>query len=155
MTDRDATIERVIGDLLAVFPSTFSAEPRHIRPLAVGIRQHIYARCAFSHRSVTDALWRYTKRYAYLRTLTEGAERVDLDGATTGYVTAMEAAHAAERVIRSLAVAGKPKDVIKPNMPAKKNISESPPGREAAKSGPRRLALADLRHAAAARRAST
>lgn len=156
MTDRDATIERVIGDLLAVFPLAFSTEPRHIRPLAIGVRQKIYARCAFSHRSVTDALWRYTKCAAYLRTIIEGAARVDLDGATSGYVTAMEAAHAAKRILTSLAVAaGKPEDTIKPTTPERASISASPPNRHVSKPGPRRLGLADLRQAAAARRTST
>jgi sRNA-binding protein len=156
MTDRDATIEPDIRDLLAVFPLAFSTEPRHIRPLAIGIRQQIYARCAFSHRSVGDALWRYTKSEAYLRTITEGAKRFDLDGATSGHVTATEAAHAAERIMTRLAVAtDKAKDAIKPDTPDKVDISPSPPNRDALKPGPRRQGLAGLRQAAAARRGSS
>jgi sRNA-binding protein len=156
MTGRDAKIEQILRDLLAAFPLAFSTEPRDVKPLAIGIRQQIYARCTFSHRSVGDALWRYTNSPAYLRTITEGAPRVDLDGATSGNVTPMEAAHAAERIMTSLAVAaGKPKDTIKPNTPANANVSQSSPNRDAAKSGPRRFGLADLRQAAAARRAAT
>jgi sRNA-binding protein len=154
MTDRDAKIERAIGDLLAAFPLAFSTEPRHIRPLAIGIRQQIYARCALSHRDVGDALRRYTNRVAYLRTIIEGAVRVDLDGAASGNITAKEAAHAAERIVKSFAIAaGKPKDKIKPNAPAKVSIFQSPANPDALKPGPRRLGLADLRLAAAARRA--
>lgn len=153
MTDRDANIERAIGDLLAAFPLVFSTEPRQIKPLAVGIRQRIYARCTLSHRDVGDALRRYTGRLAYLRMIIEGAGRVDLDGATSGSVTAKEAAHAAERIMKSLAIAaGKPKDKIKPNAPATVNIFQSPAMPDASKPGPRRLGLADLRQAAAARR---
>jgi sRNA-binding protein len=153
---RDAKIERVIGGLLAAFPLAFSTEPRHIKPLAVGIRQQINARCSFSHRGVSEALWRYTRRAAYLRTIIEGAVRVDLDGATSGTVTAMEAAHAAEQIMTSLAIAtGKPKEAVEPNTPAKANISQSAPIRDASKSGPRRFGLADLRRAAAARRNPT
>jgi sRNA-binding protein len=155
MTDRDAKIERAIGDLLAAFPLAFSTEPRHIRPLAIGIRQQIYARSALSHRDVGDALRRYTNRGAYLRTIIEGAVRVDLDGATSGNVTAKESAHAAERIVKSLASAvGKPKNKIKPNAPAKVSFFQSPANPDAPNSGPRRLGLADLRLAAAARRAS-
>ena len=156
MTDHNAKIEQVIRDLLAAFPLAFSTEPRDIKPLAIGIRQQIFARCSFSHshRSVGEALRRYTKCPSYLRTVIEGAVRVDLDGATSGTVTAMEAAHAAERIMTSPAVgAGKPKDTIKPNTPATANLSKSPTNRGAAKPGPRRLGLADLRQAAAARRA--
>jgi ProP effector len=156
MTGRDAKVERVLRDLLAAFPLAFSTGPRDVKPLAIGIRQQIYARCAFSHRTVGDALWRYTNSPAYLQTITEGAVRVDLDGAMSGNVTAMEAAYAAERIMTSLvAAAGKPKDMIKPNTPANVNVSQSPPNRNAAKSGPRRFGLADLRQAAAARRAAS
>jgi sRNA-binding protein len=155
MTDRDAKIERAIGDLLAAFPLAFSTEPRHIRPLAIGIRQQIYARCALSHREVGDALRRYTNSVCYLRTIIEGAVRVDLDGATSGNVTTKEAAHAAERIAKSPVVAaGKAKDKTKPNAPAKMSILQSLANPDAAKPGPRRLGLADLRLAAAARRAS-
>jgi ProP effector len=156
MTGRAAKIEQVLRDLTAAFPLAFSSEPGHVKPLAIGIRQQIYARCIFSRRSVGDALWRYTNAPAYLRTITEGAARVDLDGATSGNVTAIEAAHAARRIMPSLAAAdGKPNDTTRPNTPAKANISPSPPNRNAAKPGPRRLGLADLRQAAAARRAAT
>ena len=154
MTDRDAEIARAIGELQAVFPLAFSTEPRPIRPLAIGIRQQIYARCTLSHRTVGDALRRYTNRVAYQRTIIEGAARVDLDGAKSGNVTAKEAAHAAERVMKNLAiVATKPKDKIKLNAPAEASIVGSPAISDASEGGPRRLGLADLRQAAAARRA--
>jgi len=156
MTDHNAKIEQVIRDLLAAFPLAFSTEPRGIKPLAIGIRQQIFARCSFSHshRSVGEALRRYTKCPSYLQTVIEGAVRVDLDGATSGTVTAMEAAHAAEQIMTSPAVvAGKPKDTIRPNTPATESLAKSPPNRDAVKPGPRRLGLADLRQAAAARRA--
>jgi ProP effector len=159
MIDSHARIERAVGDLLAAFPLAFSAEPQHIKPLAIGIRQQIYAQSALSHRDIGDALRRYTNRAAYLRTIIEGAARVDLDGATSGNVTAMEAAYAAERITTGLAVgAGEPKDTIEPNTPAhtsaEADISQSPANREASKRGPRQFSLADLRQAAAARRAS-
>jgi len=154
MTDRDAKIERAIGELLAGFPLAFSTEPRQIKPLAIGIRQQICARCTLSHRTVGDALRRYTNRVTYQRTIIEGAARIDLDGATSGNVTAKEAAHAAWRVMKNSAIAAsKAKDKIEPNAPAKANIVQSPTIADAPKAGPRRLGLADLRQAAAARRA--
>jgi sRNA-binding protein len=156
MTDRDAKIERVIGDLLAAFPLAFSTEAGHVKPLAIGIRQQIYARCTFPHRSVGAALWRYTRRAAYLRTIIEGAVRVDLDGAASGQVTAMEAGYAAEQLMACLPVgAGKPKDTITPDTRATADMPQSPANRNAAKPGPRRIGLADLRQAAAARRVPT
>src|SRR6185312_13333354 len=148
--------EPVIRDLLSAFPLAFSTERQHIRPLAIGIRQQIFARCTFSHshRSVGEALRRYTKCTVYLQTIIEGAARVDLDGATSGNVTATEAAQAARRLTKSLAPGtGKAEDTIEPNTPAKAGISQAPADRDAANPGPRRLGLADLRHAAAGRRA--
>jgi sRNA-binding protein len=156
VTGGDAKIEQVLRDLLAAFPLAFSAEPRHVKPLAIGIRQQIYARCAFSHRSVGAALRRYANSPAYLRTIIEGAVRVDLDGAASENVTAMEAAHAAERITTRLAVVEvKSKDAIKPRTPANVNIVAPLPNRNAAKPGPRRLGRADLKRAAAARRTAT
>jgi sRNA-binding protein len=154
MTDRDAKIERAIGELLAAFPLAFSAEPGHIKPLAIGIRQQLYQRCALSHRDVGAALRRYTARAAYQRTIIEGAGRVDLDGGTSGHVTAKEAAHAAEQVAKGLAIAaGKPKDKLKPNAAATVTVSQPPATSESSTPGRRRLGLAELRQAAAARRA--
>jgi ProP effector len=170
MTDRDAKIERALATLLAAFPLAFPAEPQQIKPLAVGIRQQIYARCTLSHRDVIDALRRYTGRTAYLRTIIEGAARVDLDGATSSTVTAKEAAYAAERIAKDQAsAAGKPKavkkdatkdatkDVIKvtskSRASAKVSLPQAPVAPDISKPGPRRLSLADLRQAAAARKA--
>lgn len=152
MTDRDAKIERAIGELLAAFPLAFSTEPRQIKPLAIGIRQQIYARCTLSHRAVGDALRRYTNCVTYQRTIIKGAARIDLDGAMSGNVTAKEAAHAAERIMKNLPIVGsKPKDKIKPNPPADANIFQTPAIPDASKAGSRRLGLADLRAAAARR----
>jgi sRNA-binding protein len=153
MTDREAKIERTIGELLAAFPLAFSTEPQHIKPLGIGIKQHIFARCTLSHREVGDALRRYTGCLAYLRRIIEGTERVDLDGATNGNVTAKEATHAAEQTMKILAIAaGKPKDKIRLHASENRNSLPPPAMPDAPKIGPWRLGLADLRQAATARR---
>jgi sRNA-binding protein len=159
MANRKAKIERTISEFQAAFPLAFSTEPEQIKPLGIGIKQRIYARCTLSHREVGDALRRYTGRVAYLHTIIEGAVRVDLDGAASGNVTAKEATHAAEQIKKILAkTAGEPKSKIEPitpakDTPAKGNIAKSPAMPGASKSGPRRLGLADLKQAAAARAA--
>ena len=155
MANRKAKIKRTIAELLAAFPLAFSTEPERIKPLGIGIKQRIYARCTLSHREVGEALRYYTGRAAYLGTIIEDAVRIDLDGAPSGNVTAKEAAHAAEQIKKMLAVAaGTPTDKFKPNVAATM-ISPQPPAIPGAlKPGPRRLSLADLRQAAAARRAA-
>jgi ProP effector len=153
MATRKAKIEGNIAELVSAFPLSFSTEPEQIKPLGIGIKQRIYARCTLSHREVSAALRRYTGRVAYLHAIVEGAVRVDLDGTPSGNVTAREAAYAAKQIKRILAkAAGKPKKEIKPNALVKGNIPQPPAISDALKCGPRRLGLADLKQAAAARR---
>jgi sRNA-binding protein len=81
--------------------------------------------------------------------------RVDLDGTASGNVTAKEATHAAEEMKRILTIAaGKPKDKVKPNAPAMRNIRPLPEMDDSLSPGPRRLGIADLRQAGAARRSA-
>jgi len=151
--NRTAKIERNIAALAVAFPRAFSTEPEQMKPLSIGIKQRIYARCTLSHREVGDALRRYTGRVAYLHVIVEGAVRIDLDGTASGNVTAKEATHAAEEMKRILAIAaGKPKDKIEPNAPAMRNIRPLPEMADSSNPGPRRSGIADLRRAVIARR---
>jgi sRNA-binding protein len=141
--------------LVAEFPLAFSTEPEQMKPLSIGIKPRIYGRCTLSNRKVGDALRRYTRRVAYLHAIVEGAVRVDVDGTASGTVTAKESAHAAEEMKRILAIAaGKPKDKIKPNAPAMRNIRPLPEMADSSNPGPQRLGIADLRRAGAARRSA-
>jgi sRNA-binding protein len=155
MTSAGASSGINIAALVAAFPLAFATEPEQIKPLSIGIKQRIYARCTLSHRKVSDALRRYTGRVAYLHAIVEGAVRVDLDGTATGIVTAKEATHAAEEIKRILAIAaGKPKDKIKPIALAMPNIRPLPEMADSSNPGPQRLGIADLRRAGAARRSA-
>jgi hypothetical protein len=151
--NRTAKIERNIAALVAAFPLAFATEPEQIKPLSIGIKQRIYGRCTLSNREIGDALRRYTRRVAYLHAIVEGAVRVDLDGTANGNVTAKEATHAAEQTKRILAIAaGKLKDNVKPNALAIRIIRPLPEMADSSNPGPRRLGIADLRRAGAARR---
>jgi sRNA-binding protein len=154
IANRKAEIERTIAELQAAFPLAFSMQADGIKPLGIGIKQQIYARCTLSHRQVGAGLRRYTGRVAYLLKITEGAVRFDLDGAASGNVTAKEATHSAEQIKKILAtVAGEPKSKIEPNTsakdtPAKGNIAKSPAMTGASKPGPRQRIVAGLKQAA-------
>jgi ProP effector len=127
MPNRKARIEQTIVELVAAFPLAFSTEPERIRPLGIGIKQRIYARCTLSHRDIGAALRCYTGRVAYLYAIVEGAARIDLDGMPNGTVAAKEAAHAAEQIGKIFAkAAGKPRDRIRPNVPAMTRLRLSP-----------------------------
>jgi sRNA-binding protein len=150
MANRKAKIERTIAGLQAAFPLAFSTQADRIKPLGIGIKQQICARCTLSHREVGAALRRYTGRVAYLLKIIEGAVRFDLDGAASGNVTAKEATHAAEQIKKIfVTVAGEPMSKIEPNVRAKGNIAKSPATSWASEPRPRQRILAGLKHAAA------
>jgi ProP effector len=117
--NRKAKIERNIAELVQAFPLAFSMDPERMKPLEIGIKRRIYARCTLSHREVGGALRGYTSRLAYLLSIIEGAVRVDLDGKATGYVTVREADYAAEQTKKIFAIAArKLKEKIRPNAPS-------------------------------------
>jgi sRNA-binding protein len=150
---RTAKIERNIAKLVAAFPLAFSTEPEKIKPLSIGIKQRIFGRCTLSHREVDDALRCYTGRVAYLHAIVEGAVRVDLDGTARGKVTAKEATHAAGQMKRIFAIAaGKPREKVEPNSLVARNAGPLTALADASNPDPRRVGLADLRRAGAARR---
>jgi sRNA-binding protein len=153
MRTRKEKIEQNIAELIAAFPLAFSTEPERIKPLSIGIKQRIYARCNLSHREIGAALRRYTGRVAYLYALIEGAVRVDLDGKGNGSVTVKEATYAAEQIMKILArAAGTTTSKIKRNAPVQESNPQRPAIPDPSKSGPRRIGLVGLKHASATRR---
>lgn len=78
--------------LAAAFPKTFMPKGKQKVPLKIGIREDIAALgSSVSMRRLKIALRDYTSGPLYLRALTEGAPRYDLDGNIAGTVTAHEA----------------------------------------------------------------
>jgi len=92
-TSADAAA-RAVTTLQRHFPHAFPRSPAPKVPLKVGILKDVLARAASLGLSERDAriglkLWCRGRRY--WTCLIEGDERVDLTGATTGVVTAVEA----------------------------------------------------------------
>jgi ProP effector len=88
--------------LAATWPQCFSVKLAGRRPLKVGIAKDIAtaAEGAITPEEQGAALHVYTSHKRYLRTLQEGAQRVDLDGNPVGTVTAEQAAAARRRIER-------------------------------------------------------
>jgi ProP effector len=88
--------------LAATWPNCFSVKLADRRPLKVGIAKDIAtaAEGAITPEELGAALHVYTSHKRYLRTLQEGAQRVDLDGNAVGTVTAEQAAAARRRIER-------------------------------------------------------
>jgi sRNA-binding protein len=98
----------IIGGLAELWPGTFIVRENKRRPLKLGIDHDLAVAAADAiaagNVTVADlkiALRYYTGAVGYLRAcLREGAERIDLNGAGTGIITAAEAAFAAEMLFR-------------------------------------------------------
>ena len=122
MTTTKQDIDATLARLAEAFPQTFVLEKyRPHWPLQVGIAAAIPARCpALEWRVLKMALTAYTWRIMYLRSLVEGAARVDLDGTPAGEVTASDAEYAAAKLAEILAsreaaaVAAKGGERVKP-----------------------------------------
>jgi sRNA-binding protein len=88
--------------LKAYFPLCFK-EIKDIQPLKIGIKQDLVKRLAMLDNIVlgdkacmVSSLSYYVSSPAYHRSATEGAIRIDLDGAASGQVTAEEAQYSTE-----------------------------------------------------------
>lgn len=143
---------RLVQETLAIiaerYPKCFALAEADRRPLKIGIGAEIIAANPGIQRSrIGAALAWYTRSWAYLERLTEGAERVDLAGAVAGTVTASEAADALVKITEA-------KAVRKP-APASSGVvkSASPEDAAPAPPTPKRLGLGDLRQAAQQRKA--
>ncbi|MFP3344065.1 ProQ/FINO family protein [Halomonas sp. SIMBA_159] len=69
----------------------------HTKPLKVGIHQDLAEREAWSGKLIRRALANYVNLPRYVKSMREGAERVDLDGKPSGKVDKEAAQHASER----------------------------------------------------------
>jgi ProP effector len=170
MSERATKMEAAISELVAAFPAAFTLDPTLVRPVKLGIRNDLYGRSALSHRRIAAALRAYCKSVQYLKATVEGSVRVDLVGESAGTVTAGEAHHARDELVRLAKardkctsknasspsgpnVARVERTSRRPNSPKPKTAENSIPTTAAATSGQKRLSLSDLKRAAAARKA--
>ncbi|MCW4149495.1 ProQ/FINO family protein [Halomonas sp. 18H] len=72
----------------------------HTRPLQVGIHESLTALEPWPEKLVRRALACYVNLPRYLKSVREGAERIDLEGAVSGHVDAGAAEHARKKVDR-------------------------------------------------------
>lgn len=78
------------------YPHTFFKH--HTRPLAIGIHEALAAREAAEEKLVRRALAGYVNLPRYLKSVREGAARIDLDGQEVGRVGDDDARHAREQL---------------------------------------------------------
>jgi ProP effector len=169
-------VKATIVELVLAFPAAFTGDTASVRPLKLGIKEDLYAKCDMSHRRITAALRSYCNSVDYLMATAQGAVRIDLDGRPAGIVTEAEAEHAMEALAltkaagkRSSKAAGGVRaeaplnnsDTRKPSPPhpttaapkPSRSVGSARSVNVAVAAGPPRSSLADLRKSAAARKA--
>ncbi|MBN3767938.1 ProQ/FinO family protein [Burkholderia sp. Ac-20365] len=93
-------VVHTIGKLQKRFPLAFPKNPAPKVALKIGILDDLLAQAAelkLTEQEVRDAVSTWCRGSRYWASLTEGASRVDLNGAETGKVTASESAFARRR----------------------------------------------------------
>ena len=103
----------------------------HTKPLKVGIHQDLAEREPWSGKLIRRALANYVNLPRYVKSMREGAERIDLDGNPAGRVDKEAAQHASERrnekpekKVADSAPPSAPKKAAQAVEPAKKSATE-------------------------------
>ncbi|SIQ08825.1 ProQ/FINO family protein [Marinobacterium stanieri] len=91
-----AANQAALEQLIEAYPQTFSRD--NVRPLKIGIQEDLIADEKLARNRIKRALATYVRSIAYLKSVVEDVERVDLKGEACGKVTAGEAEHAAGRL---------------------------------------------------------
>jgi ProP effector len=148
-TARRARIAAVIELLCERFPQAFS---RHTpRPLKVGVYADVLAALdAVQPRDLQSALRACTSNARYLRALSAGACRIDLDGKPAGTVTAEDEKVAKARLADKKGAS--PRAQVPPAGQAEPEPAMRAAEENQKPSAPKRLSLADLREAGRRRR---
>jgi sRNA-binding protein len=154
--------DRVINELAAAFPALFVAEMwEPHKPIMRKIRDGIIAATGIEDKAVSQALRSYTGRLEYLKALTQGGPRFDLQGNACDELKPDEVEHAKELLAAALvkrksqaekvrtkarANAEKRAAAVKPPQPAAHEPASASPAE------PKKDGLAALRAAARARK---
>ena len=149
-TARRARIAAVIELLCERFPQTFNRNGP--RPLKVGVYADALAALgdAVQPRDLQSALRACTSNARYLRALSAGACRIDLDGKPAGTVTAEDEKVAKARLADKKGAS--PRAQVPPAGQAEPEPAMRAAEENQKPSAPKRLSLADLREAGRRRR---
>jgi ProP effector len=94
-----------LAQLAERYPRCFTRDPQAVRPLAIGIQQHLREEVGREEALkdtpnwlIRQALALYTRSGAYLNAIVEKRPRINLDGSDAGEVTDEAQAHAQEQI---------------------------------------------------------
>lgn len=104
--------KEIIEALVSQFPAAFSADREGVRPLKVGIFEDVVARTneKYNKNALQNAVRYYCHSGHYLKAIISRKNRVDLDGADCGAVSAsdVEQAKKSLTLLKKSAKNGKP-----------------------------------------------
>lgn len=87
---------KAMEELCELYPEAFN--PRHPKPLKIGIHEDLAQDGKLSKTRIRRALNVYVRLRSYYACMTEGRDRVNIDGSANGSVTPEEAGHAKEKL---------------------------------------------------------
>lgn len=106
-----------LDELCTLYPELFN--PSAPKPLQIGIHEAVAADGKLSKTRIRRALNLYVRMRKYVASIKEDADRITIDGSSTGKVTAEEAAHAKEKLLEIDKRRAKHKPQQKPKKPRK------------------------------------
>ena len=112
-----------LDELCTLYPELF--KPASPKPLQIGIHEAVAADGKLSKTRIRRALNLYVRMRKYVACIKEDADRITVDGSSTGKVTADEAAHAKEKLVEIDKRRAKHKPQQKPNKPRKPTQAKS------------------------------
>ena len=115
---------KAMDELCELYPEAFN--PRQPKPLKIGIHEDLAADGKLSKTRIRRALNVYVRLRSYYACMTEGTDRVNIDGTPAGSVTAEEAGHAKEK----LDTIDKRRAERNKNKPAPKRKSKPQPNKQ-------------------------
>ncbi len=118
---------KAMEELCELYPEAFN--PRQPKPLKIGVHEDLAADGKLSKTRIRRALNVYVRLRSYYACMTEGTERVTIDGSAAGQVTAEEAGHAKQK----LDAIDKRRAERNKNKPAPKRKPSAKPGNRKAK----------------------
>lgn len=87
---------KAMDELCELYPQTFN--PRQPKPLKIGIHEDLAADGKLSKTRIRRALNVYVRLRSYYACMSEGADRVNIDGSAAGKVSTEDAEHAKQKL---------------------------------------------------------
>lgn len=91
----------VINTLVDMFPLAFFPRTKQKKPLALGIQQQIFsAETGLSRKAIRSGLFLYVNRTSYIKSVSDNAMRINLDGSEDAMVSLTHVIYSREELVK-------------------------------------------------------